>query len=145
MNAAVLLIAGIMVLGPATAVAEDYVSERGLGGLVTVDRLPEPANPVLAQGRAIWGGTCFRCHGGDKYSGAPKITSTRAWAPRIEQGMDVLVDHALHGFVGPKYTEMPARGGNKNLSDSDIKAAVAFMVWASGGDETALAYTETLN
>lgn len=119
------------------------VSERGLDGFVTADRLPAPPAPVLIRGQAVWAATCQNCHGGNKLTGAPKITSTKAWAPRIEQGLDTLFDHAINGFTGPKYTQMPARGGNSELDDDAVKAAVAFMIWASGGEEPALAYATT--
>lgn len=101
-------------------------------GFVTVDRLPTPQDARLIQGRAVWEDTCQNCHGGNKLTGAPKITATTAWAPRIEQGLAVLFDHAINGFTGPKYTLMPARGGNDDLSDEEVEAAVRFMVWASG-------------
>lgn len=115
----------------------DVVSDRGLTGFVTVERLPMPP-AALAGGRAVWEETCQACHGGNKATGAPKITATRKWAPRIAQGFPTLIAHATDGFVGPTYTEMPPRGGNPDLSDAEIAAAVAFMVWASGGAEDAL-------
>ena len=127
----------------ATAQAQPDVSERGLDGFVQLDRLPVPESPVLALGREVWGTTCMNCHGGNKLTGAPKITSTRAWAPRIDRGMDMMIARAIEGFIGPTYAQMPARGGNEALSDADIGAAVAFMVWASGGDRIAAAYADT--
>ena len=83
-------------------------------------------------------------HGGNKYTGAPKVTSTKAWNARIDQGMDVLIDHALNRFVGPKYMEMPARGGNEALTDEQVKLAVAFMVWVSGGQTVANEFIQAL-
>lgn len=115
------------------------LSDKGLKGFVKVDRLPVSEDTGLAQGREIWGETCFKCHGGNKAIGAPKITSTGDWAPRIEQGMDVLFDHVINGFTGPTYSIMPARGGT-DLSDDDLRKAMSFMVWASGGADLALDY-----
>lgn len=115
-------------------------SDRGLDGFVTVDRLAVPDAPLLRDGRLIWGENCSNCHGGNRATGAPKITSKRAWAPRIEQGMATLIDHALNGFVGPKYTQMPARGANPDLTDEEVAAAVAFMVWESGGGAAVQSY-----
>ena len=115
----------------------DVVSATGLKGFVTIDRLPIPTDPALLAGRAVWEGTCMGCHGGNKATGAPKITSTRKWAPRIAQGLPVLVEHATRGFIGKTYAEMPPRGGNPDLTDAEIAQAVAFMVWASGGETQA--------
>ncbi len=114
-----------------------------LEGFVTRDRLPDPDETSLIQGGAVWEGTCQSCHGGNKLTGAPKITDTADWAPRIAQGFDVLADHAINGFIGPKYKEMPSRGGNAELSDDEVKAAVAFMIWASGGADLATAWAAT--
>jgi cytochrome c5 len=118
--------------------AQPVATERGLEGFVRVDRLPVPDAPVLALGREVWGDTCQNCHGGNRLTGAPKITATRDWAPRIDKGLDQLVTHAIGGFMGPKFMEMPARGGNAALTDGDVAAAVAFMVWASGGSDLVL-------
>ena len=119
-------------------------TDRGLKGFITADRLAAPEDTVLALGYATYGATCQNCHGGNRATGAPKVTATRAWAPRIEKGMDVLIDHALNGFIGPKYTQMPARGANPDLTDGEVAAAVAFMVWISGGADVAENYITSL-
>ncbi|MEO0829000.1 MAG: c-type cytochrome [Pseudomonadota bacterium] len=139
MRHALLLVAALA----APACAEPVASPKGLEGFVSVDRLPVPEAPFLAGGREIWAESCENCHGGNKLTGAPKITSTEAWAPRIAQGMDVLTGHAINGFIGPKYKQMPARGGNDDLSDAEVSAAVAFMVWASGGESQAETFAQT--
>jgi len=128
--------------GPTGETPADPSSPKGLDGFVSLDRLPLPANPALAEGASVWGATCQNCHGGNKLTGAPKITSRRAWAPRLEKGMAVLVTHATEGFMGPRYTEMPARGGDADLGDAEVARAVAFMVWASGGQDAALAFVD---
>lgn len=117
--------------GP-TAPAE-VISSKGLKGFVKAERLPLPAAPFLAKGRAVWAEDCQNCHGGDPIVGAPKITSTKNWAKRIDKGLPTLFAQAKQGFLGPTYKEMPARGGNPDLSDEEVEAAVAFMVWTSGG------------
>ncbi len=113
---------------------------RGLEGFITADRLPVPEEPVLATGLMVFGDTCQNCHGGAKGIGAPKVTSLKAWEPRIAKGMDVLIEHATNGFIGPKYTQMPARGANPDLTDAEVAAAVAFMVWLSGGADEVETY-----
>lgn len=125
------------------AQAEGVETPEGLPGLVALDALPVPSSEALARGREVWGGTCINCHNGTRYAGAPKVTSLNAWSPRLAKGLPVLVQHATEGFVGPKFTEMPARGGAPHLTDRDVAAAVAFMIWASGGAEDALAYTQS--
>ncbi|MEN3111250.1 c-type cytochrome [Uliginosibacterium paludis] len=76
---------------------------------------PKSAEDIVAQ-------VCSACHGTGA-AGAPKIGDKAAWAPRIAQGMDTLVQHALQGKGA-----MPAKGGNPALSDDEVKAAVALLV-----------------
>ncbi|MDF4603827.1 c-type cytochrome, partial [Vibrio parahaemolyticus] len=45
------------------------------------------------------------------------------WAPRIAQGKDVLVKHALEGF-----NAMPAKGTCMDCSDDEIIAAIDHMI-----------------
>ena len=58
-------------------------------------------------------------------AGAPKFGDKAAWAPRLATGIDTLYKVALTGKGA-----MPPRGGNKDLSDAEVKAAVDTMVAA---------------
>lgn len=69
---------------------------------------------------------CFACHGTGA-AGAPKLGDKANWAPRISQGMATLEEHAIKGYKG-KSGVMPAKGGRTDISDADVKAAVAYMV-----------------
>ena len=89
-------------------------------------RFPQFADPHLRAGREVWLGTCQACHGED-VAGAPLITNKAAWVARLAKGKQALYRSALAGLVGPKGTEMPARGGNSSLSDEQVKAAVDYM------------------
>lgn len=106
---------------------EKTTLDEPLEGFVTVDRLPMPEDPHLIEGRTVWAGTCQACHGLGE-AGSPKITDRKAWAPRIARGTDTLREHALKGFIGPSGTMMPERGGNPELTDQQIFAAIDYMV-----------------
>lgn len=83
-----------------------------------------PAAPAvdLAKGKSVYDGACFACHGSGA-AGAPKLGDNAAWSDRIAAGMDSLVQHAIAGKGA-----MPPKGGRLDLSDDDVKAAVAYMV-----------------
>jgi cytochrome c5 len=91
-----------------------------------------PADFSFCQaGEEIWKGTCQVCHT-EPASGAPQVGDQAAWAPRVAKGREALYRSALGGLVGPKGTEMPARGGNPSLSDAQVKAAVDYMISRQG-------------
>ena len=75
-------------------------------------------------GEKIYRSACFTCHDGG-VAGAPKLGDAGLWAPRIEKGMDALLQSAIHGVPG---TAMPPRGTCATCSDDDLKAAIEFMV-----------------
>ena len=58
---------------------------------------------------------------------APKFGDNAQWEPRIAQGYDTLVSHAVKGI-----RNMPAKGGNPALSDAEVAGAVKYMANASG-------------
>ncbi len=82
-----------------------------------------------ADGETVYNTACLACHAAG-VAGSPKTGDADAWAPRIAQGLDVLVRHAIEGYQGDAGV-MPARGGNPSLSDAEVSAAVEFMVDAS--------------
>jgi len=99
---------------------------------------PAPAAPAPAAapavasadtGKALYSAACIACHGAG-IAGAPKFGDKAAWAPRIQQGKDILYRHALQGFQG-KAGVMPPKGGS-TAPDADVKAAVDYMTAAAG-------------
>lgn len=83
-------------------------------------------DPALKQGREIWIGSCEGCHGYG-IAGAPIPMEPDEWQERLKKETSVLYDHAINGFFGPDDTMMPERGGNPELSDEQVKAAVDYM------------------
>ena len=85
---------------------------------------PEPAAAAMS-GEDIYNSSCVACHG-IGIAGAPKVGDTEAWAPRIDQGLPTLYEHAIDGYQG-NTGMMPPKGGAMSLSDDEIKAAVDYM------------------
>jgi cytochrome c5 len=77
---------------------------------------------VAAAGKKVYDSTCMACHA-TGVANAPKLGDKAAWAPRIKQGSDTLLQSALKGKGA-----MPPKGGNASLSDADLRAAIEFMV-----------------
>jgi cytochrome c5 len=73
-------------------------------------------------GEALYKQSCAVCHVAG-IAGAPKAGDKAAWAPRIAQGVPVLVASVIKGK-----NAMPPRGGAATASDADIRAAVEYMV-----------------
>jgi cytochrome c5 len=80
----------------------------------------------LQTGEAVYVAACSACHAAG-VAGAPRVGDAAAWAPRIKQGFDLLVKHAVEGFKA-----MPPKGGNANLDSVEVARAVAFMGNQSG-------------
>lgn len=70
---------------------------------------------------------CASCHS-TGVDGAPKIGDESAWSKRTAAGLSVLTTHAIDGI-----RQMPAHGGNPDVTDFEIKSAVTYMVNKSGG------------
>jgi cytochrome c5 len=81
------------------------------------------ATPALERsGMRIVQAQCTKCHQ-TGVDGAPKIGDQAAWIPHLKQGLETAVFSAINGH-GP----MPARGGIADLTDSETRAAIVFMV-----------------
>lgn len=81
---------------------------------------------VAKSGAEVVKAGCAMCHEAGLMN-APKIGDKGQWAPRIALGYETLVSHAVNGI-----RSMPAKGGNPDLSEEEIAAAVAEMANQSG-------------
>ena len=80
----------------------------------------------LQSGEAVYKMVCSACHDTGA-AGAPKFGDAAAWAPRIAQGYDTVLTHALGGLRA-----MPAKGGNPDLDDVEVARAMVHLANAGG-------------
>lgn len=97
-----------------------YVTGLILGGFTTLALAGDDTGSV--DGEAVYDRLCMACHQ-TGVAGAPMRGDDEAWAPRLEQGMETLVVHAIDGI-----NAMPPRGGNPNLSDDEVRAATHYLL-----------------
>lgn len=84
------------------------------------------ANRPLALGEVVFKAQCVACHGAPGIPGAPHLGDAAAWGPRIGQGYETLLEHALKG----KGAMAPQGGGD--FEDLEIGRAVVYMANAGG-------------
>jgi cytochrome c5 len=84
------------------------------------------APKVEKSGQEVYDAVCTSCHAAGAL-GAPKFDNKGDWAGRLGQGYDTLVKHAIEGI-----RQMPARGGDGDLSDVEVARAVAYMANSAG-------------
>lgn len=105
----------------------------GLAGALAQAQAPAPVPSHslgvgkidLTAGRKVYEQTCAACH--DRgVSGAPRVDRPGDWRARLAQGDEVLFKHTKHGFTGQR-GYMPPKGGNPNLSDQDLRNAIAYI------------------
>jgi len=77
-------------------------------------------------GLTVYQQACATCHKGG-LAGAPIVGQSAPWRARLEQGMAVLVEHAVKGYQGSA-GYMPPKGGQIQLTDQEVAAAVHYMV-----------------
>ncbi len=83
---------------------------------------PAAGGTAVRSGKTIVKEVCSMCHATGA-AGAPKIGDKAAWKPRIAQGVDVLVKHAMSGIRA-----MPPKGTCAACSEAEIKNAVEYLV-----------------
>jgi len=82
---------------------------------------------VFLSGQEVYAQNCKACHESGA-ANAPKMGDTAAWAPRLKQGYDTLMNHSINGIRA-----MPARGGNGDLSDYEMARGIVYMTASAGG------------
>ena len=75
----------------------------------------------LALGKSVFNHSCLTCHG-NSVRDAPRVGDMHVWQPRLAQGLDILIQHALNG-----HGRMPAKGGYTTLTDYEVSSAVAYV------------------
>ncbi|MCB1616624.1 MAG: cytochrome c5 family protein [Pseudomonadales bacterium] len=83
-------------------------------------------NKEAETGSLLYQQNCKVCHA-QGINGAPIVGRSVAWEKRLVQGEDVLVQHAMEG-----YGLMPAKGGNSELSEPEVRLVVRYMMSQSG-------------
>ena len=125
---AVTVVVSLMLAKPA---AEEPVpvaanTEANIKPVATVEVAAPMTEHVAKSGAEVVKGGCAMCHAAGLMN-APKIGDKAQWEPRIAQGYETLVSHAVNGI-----RTMPAKGGNPDLSEAEIAAAVAEMANQAG-------------
>jgi len=77
-------------------------------------------------GKSLHDSACKICHGSG-VAGAPVTGNSDDWQERIKQDRAIIYQHALEGYQGDSGV-MPAKGGQTQLDDEAVKAAVDYML-----------------
>jgi cytochrome c5 len=106
-------------------VGEVRYGEEGAAALAEVQAAaaaPVVEEVAIVDGEQVYGGLCKTCHDAG-VAGAPLAASDQMATRLDEKGLETLVYNAINGL-----NAMPPRGGNPNLTDEQIQAAVEFML-----------------
>jgi len=83
---------------------------------------------ATTKGEKVYQQACQMCHEAG-VAGSPMTGDAAAWADRIAQGRDKLVENAING-IGV----MPPKGGQSQLSNEDVAASVDFLIQSASED-----------
>ncbi|MDM4769351.1 cytochrome c5 family protein [Solimonas sp. SE-A11] len=98
--------------------------------LAACGRTETPAAPVAAASapvaasaelQALYDRSCRSCHAVPG-TGAPLTGDAKAWAPRVAQGIDTLLDHTINGFQS-----MPPMGACMDCSEEQFEELIELM------------------
>ncbi|HVF65795.1 MAG TPA: c-type cytochrome [Casimicrobiaceae bacterium] len=129
-------------IAPVGVVVVDPKAPSTLGTTQPAAAAPAPQTPIVAavipppsaaapaatvtsgDAKGVYDTACAACHAAG-IAGAPKVGDKVAWAPRLVSGKDTLYASSIKGKGA-----MPPKGGQLQLTDAQVKAAVDFMVAA---------------
>lgn len=120
-------------------VSSQFKPAAGSDAITDAMRIAERLKPVasvevkdasdvtsLKTGEQVYLAQCTACHAVGA-AGAPKTGDAAAWGPRLTQGYELLLEHAIKGKGA-----MGAQGGG-DFSDFEIGRAVVYLANKSGG------------
>jgi cytochrome c5 len=114
--------------GDKTAAMSDEAVAARLKPVGQVSVTDPNAPKAEKSGKEIVEAACAACHASGAL-GAPKIGDKAAWSKPLALGLDGLTQIAIKGV-----RQMPPRGGNPDLSNTEIARAIVFMANQSGGN-----------
>lgn len=127
----IILLVNFVVSGNMPAAGSAGLSEQAIAerlrpvGQIAIGGAPGAA-AAPRTGEQVYQTVCSACHA-TGLAGAPKAGDAAAWAPRLAQGMEVLLNSALKGKGG-----MPAQGGGAT-SEYEIARALVYLGNQAGG------------
>lgn len=89
-------------------------------------QIPPQQEVDTQMGEQVYQSSCASCHE-QGVAGAPAKGNREQWEPRLAKGYETLVLNSINGFQGNTGV-MPPKGGNPNLSNEEVAAAVAYMM-----------------
>ena len=120
------LVTGLMPASDRGADTQVLARIQPVGQLAFADATPS-GNKT---GEQVFQAVCKKCHESG-LAGAPKFGDKAAWAVAIKSGYDVLIQHAINGLQ-QQGKVMPPKGGNPDLTDTEVARAVVYMANAAG-------------
>ena len=114
-----------LVLAPLLALLLAACGERPAAAPGPTAAKPEaqaaPAITLSPELQAIYNRSCMTCHATPS-TGAPQAGDRAAWAPRVAQGSELLLDHTINGF-----NAMPPMGACMDCSPEQYTALIEYM------------------
>jgi len=80
-----------------------------------------PAAAATPETVKLYEQTCHACHS-LPFSGAPQLGDTKAWAPRIAEGRETMLNRAING-----YRRMPPMGACTQCTEDQFAALIEYM------------------
>ncbi len=125
--AAVLLLAGC---GKQGNTVDPELTASLIAPVAKVELHVEKVAPGNRTGEQVYKSVCTTCHAAGLLN-APKTGDAEAWKPRLALGHDGLTASVIAGK-----NAMPPRGGGNDLTDTEVKRAVAFLANQAGASFT---------
>jgi len=89
------------------------------------DLPPEVEDKSISKSEKLYNQSCKLCHATDQM-GAPAVGDAVAWSEVTSKGFDKVLYNSINGMGG-----MPPKGGNEDLTPSEVKEIVEFMINSS--------------
>ena len=127
-------IPAFIVFGAMTTLADSSPSPSGNGSAAT-GSTALPGDP--AKGQALYGTNCATCHGASLEGGIGPALNPIEKLPGVTDPLSpaFLIQIITNGRQpqpgDPKQVPMPAKGGNENLTDQDVKDLASYIIQAN--------------